>query len=279
MNKTAQHILVAVLGAGLVLMVGITLMERLQNPSLVQHVAPVQHKQAAKPQAQESPMAQLMRQAGDNPDDPQVQLQLAIMLLQEGNLDEAEVFLDKVQVLDVNNADVPYLKGYIANVRKDYPKAASLMEESIGLIEAPCPVIIGADLKAYLRESPVLCLCEGVIKEMLRYPHAPEILSDRYRDVSPVPDSRSVPLRSYLAASDDLPIRYCYGIYVPTLADLPNDVFLILWIDRSEIGGGERKVVRISSDDCHEFDDSRGVIFSYESIISIHAAHYNSENI
>ena len=133
MNKTAQHILVAVLGAGLVLMVGITLMERLQNPSLVQHVAPVQHKQAAKPQDQESPMAQLMRKAGDNPDDPQVQLQLAIMLLQEGNLDEAEVFLNKAQVLDVNNADVPYLKGYIANVRKDYPKAASLMEESLKL--------------------------------------------------------------------------------------------------------------------------------------------------
>ena len=78
-------------------------------------------------------MAQLMRKAGDNPDDPQVQLQLAIMLLQEGNLDEAEVFLNKAQVLDVNNADVPYLKGYIANVRKDYPKAASLMEESLKL--------------------------------------------------------------------------------------------------------------------------------------------------
>ena len=132
MNKTAQHILVAVLGAGLVLMVGITLMERLQNPSLVQHVAP-QHRQAAQPMEEESPMAKLMREAGDHPDNPQAQLQLAIMLLQEGKLDEAEVFLDKAQVLDVNNADVPYLKGYIANVRKDYPKAAALMEESLKL--------------------------------------------------------------------------------------------------------------------------------------------------
>ena len=155
MNKTVQHLLVAVLGAGLVLMVAITIMQRMQNPSLVQHVAPVQHQQAPSDQSSESPMAQLMREAVNRPDDPALQLQLAIMLLQEGKIDEAEVFLDKAQVLDVNNPDVPYLKGYIANLRKDYPRAAALMEESLRLSDrVEVRLSAGTLYRYYLNDTP-----------------------------------------------------------------------------------------------------------------------------
>lgn len=100
-------------------------------------------------------MAQLMREAGNRPDDPALQLQLAIMLLQEGKTDEAEVFLDKAQVLDVNNPDVPYLKGYIANLRKDYPRAAALMEESLKLSDrVEVRLSAGTLYRYYLNDTP-----------------------------------------------------------------------------------------------------------------------------
>lgn len=133
MITTIQKLVTGITALGLAAMLGITVVQRVQNPSLVRHVAPVQHVEAPRAAAEESPLARLMREAGEQPDNADVQLQLAKLLLYEGKMDQAEVFLDRAQVLDVNNADVPYLKGYIANVRKDHKRAAELMEESLRL--------------------------------------------------------------------------------------------------------------------------------------------------
>ena len=136
MNSTAKKMVMGLLAVGIVLMVGVTVMERLANPSLVK---PGNSPSAAQPQAatDESPLARLMRQAGEEPDNAAIQLELAMLLLSQGKTEQAQTFLDRARVLDVNNPDVPYLLGYIANSNQHYDEAARFMEESLALADRP----------------------------------------------------------------------------------------------------------------------------------------------
>lgn len=152
MTTAIHKLVVGVTALGLAVMLGITVVQRLQNPSLVRHVQPPQPVLQAA--AEESPLARLMREAGEQPDNASVQLELAKLLLYEGRTEQAEVFLDKAQVLDMNNAEVPYLKGYIATVRKDYARAAELMEESLRLQDrVDVRISVGMLYQYYVKDS------------------------------------------------------------------------------------------------------------------------------
>ncbi len=132
MNGTVKKVVMGLLAVGILLMVGVTVFERLDNPSLVHPTNIPAKRQAAR---DESPLARLMRQAGEEPNNAAIQVELAMLLLGQGKMDEAQTFLDRARVLDVNNPDVPYLLGYIANFNKHYEDAARLMEESLAIAD------------------------------------------------------------------------------------------------------------------------------------------------
>lgn len=151
MNDTVKKVVMGLLAAGIVLMVGVTVVERLSNPSLVQPTNIPAQPQAAR---DENPLARLMRQAGEEPNNAAIQVELAMLLLGQGNVEEAQTFLNRARVLDVNNPDVPYLLGYIANFNKHYDDAAKLMEESLALADrAEVRYSVGIIYQYYLKDT------------------------------------------------------------------------------------------------------------------------------
>lgn len=151
MNDTVKKVVMGLLAAGIVLMVGVTVVERLSNPSLVQPTNIPTQPQAAR---DENPLARLMRQAGEEPNNAAIQVELAMLLLGQGNVEEAQTFLNRARVLDVNNPDVPYLLGYIANFNKHYDDAAKLMEESLALADrAEVRYSVGIIYQYYLKDT------------------------------------------------------------------------------------------------------------------------------
>lgn len=151
MNGTVKMVVMGLMAVGILLMVGVTVFERLANPSLVQPTNIPAQPQAAR---DESPLARLMRQAGEEPNNASIQVELAMLLLGQGNVEEAQTFLDRARVLDVNNPDVPYLLGYIANFNKHYEDAARLMEESLALADrAEVRYSVGIIYQYYLKNT------------------------------------------------------------------------------------------------------------------------------
>lgn len=131
MQKVLFNLLTLVLAAGLVLMLAMTVGERIANPSLVKHVA-----QAPTPPPaarDESPLAALMRRAGEEPNNPAVQIEIGRLLIEQGSFEQAKTFLEKAALLDVNNADIPYLLGFAAAQLGDTDGAIASFEDCLRL--------------------------------------------------------------------------------------------------------------------------------------------------
>lgn len=153
MTQSIQKLLILVLAAGFCVMLGVTVKERITNPSLMQEIPLAQPQSSG--QTEESPLARLMREMGEQPNNPEILMELSVQLIAQGNLEQAQILLERTRVLDVNNADVPYYQGYIAYQLKDYAKAAHLMEESLAMKDrAEVHYSLGSIYRYFLKDTP-----------------------------------------------------------------------------------------------------------------------------
>lgn len=140
MNSTAQKLLILLVGLGLMLMLGTTVYQRLTSPSLVSQGVPKMAQQAAMDMGgmpeglnQDSELGRLMRMVGEQPNNPDMLMDLGVTLISQGKFQEAGMFLERARAMDVNNADIPYYLGYVAHKLNNHEQAVTLMEESLRL--------------------------------------------------------------------------------------------------------------------------------------------------
>jgi cytochrome c-type biogenesis protein CcmH/NrfG len=124
----------AMLGAAIVAMFISSVSYRISNPSrFVERSAPAQQQQqqAMGQQAPGAGMAEirgLMQQMRENPNDPQVRLEVAQAFMRTGAFDQALMFLEQARALDPNNPEILYHIGVSHFQLQNYAQAADVFE-------------------------------------------------------------------------------------------------------------------------------------------------------
>ena len=134
--------------------------------------------------AQDLPMAEewLKKAIAAHPQSPRTQRAMAGWLLDQGNPQAAQTFLDAAAKLDPRHVDTGVLRGLMARYRKDYPAAEAVYEEL--LREHPADTRVAWNLALVLAESPdpnkrrrAVELAENEAKKNSKQPEALSVLA------------------------------------------------------------------------------------------------------
>lgn len=129
-----HRLIMLVLLAGLLLMLGTTVWQRIQQPELVQQVA---HTPAQHSQEEVSAVGRLMEQVSRNPTDMDSLLALVNTLVKMENWDVAENFARRAIELDAKDPRPLHLLGVIQHNTGRHADAAQTLEAVIALRDDP----------------------------------------------------------------------------------------------------------------------------------------------
>lgn len=129
-----HRLIMLVLLAGLLLMLGTTVWQRIQQPELVQQVA---HTPAQHSQEEVSAVGRLMEQVSRNPTDMDSLLALVNALVKMENWDVAENFARRAIELDAKDPRPLHLLGVIQHNTGRHADAAQTLEAVIALRDDP----------------------------------------------------------------------------------------------------------------------------------------------
>lgn len=144
MKTDSQHFhkfFILLLGAAFLSILAVSLAYRVLHPSLVAHIAPQGdiQKPSGMPASEMNAIGSLMRQAAENPDNPQVLMALVENLLGAGQWDAAENFAQKAIALKPDSPDpkLLYLLALAHHNKGEHAQAAEILEKLLGQSENP----------------------------------------------------------------------------------------------------------------------------------------------
>ena len=152
-NNLSARILIILLAVALVLMLGVSLKARFQNPHLT-----VAARQQSMPSGEGGEGAEtvgkLMRQVAENPQDLGALIHLIEHLVTAQNWDAAETFAQRAVTMDVSNPKPLYLLGVIQHNQGRHKEAAEALEQVVKIKdEASVRYSLGV-LYIYFLEDP-----------------------------------------------------------------------------------------------------------------------------
>ena len=152
-GNLSTRILIVLLAAALLLMLGVSLKARFQNPHLT-----VAARQQSMPPGEggegSETVGKLMRQVAENPQDLGALIHLIEHLVTAQNWDAAETFAQRAVTMDVGNSKPLYLLGVIQHNQGRHKEAAEALEKVVKIKdEASVRYSLGV-LYIYFLEDP-----------------------------------------------------------------------------------------------------------------------------
>lgn len=149
LSFTARAIIL-LLGLGLLVMLGVTVKERISHPHLVTErpAAP----QAAMPE--QNPLGRLMQQVAAEPTNKTALMHLAEHLMATQEWDAAATFAQRAVALDVNDPQPLYMLGVILHNQGKPQEAAETLEKVVALQDgAPVRYSLGVLYTYFLQQK------------------------------------------------------------------------------------------------------------------------------
>ncbi len=120
-----------ILALGLIVMFGVSLQERILNPSLTMHNTP---QAASAEDTGMSPLiGRLMQDVQKDPTNITKMLHLVEVLISESQWDAADTFIHRALAMAPENSQAHYLHGFILNHEGKHAEAAAALEKVITL--------------------------------------------------------------------------------------------------------------------------------------------------
>lgn len=180
--SAGQKALLVFVALGLVVMLGISLVDRLRNPDLVvaTRAGTPDMGGGAAQQGMNADIAKLMEHLRDKPNDVEALMHLSEHLVNEQNWEAAETFIRRAVVADPQNTQPMYLLGVVQHNMGQHKEAAESLERVLRLKdEASVRYSLGVLYIYYLNDTP-----SGVkhLSAGLNDPKAPEALKKSLRE-------------------------------------------------------------------------------------------------